>query len=102
MSKQRTVLYDERRRVLDGEDRHLQLQNMITDVITAYVDGATGQGYAEDWDTYTLWTALKTLYPISVTPESIAKEDGDLTKTSLKEAILADARAAWTKREETL
>jgi preprotein translocase subunit SecA len=102
MNKQRTVIYDERRRVLDGEDLHLQVQNMITDVITAYVDGATGQGYAEDWDTDTLWTALKTLYPISVTPESIAKEHGDLTKTSLKEAILADARAAWTKREEAL
>jgi len=102
MNKQRTVIYDERRRVLDGEDLHLQVQNMITDVITAYVDGATAQGYAEDWDTDTLWTALKTLYPISVTPESIAKEHGDLTKVSLKEAILSDARAAWSKREETL
>ena len=68
MNKQRTVIYEERRRVLDGEDLHVQVQNMITDVITAYVDGATAQGYAEDWDTDTLWTALKTLYPISVTP----------------------------------
>ncbi len=102
MNKQRTVIYDERRRVLDGEDLHLQVQNMITDVITAYVDGATAQGYAEDWDTDTLWTALKTLYPISVTPESIAQEHGDLTKTSLREAILADARQAWAKREEAL
>ena len=66
--------------MLDGEDLHLQVQNMITDVITAYVDGATAQGYAEDWDTDTLWTALKTLYPISVTPDSIATEHGDLTR----------------------
>src|SRR6476659_3447890 len=102
MNKQRTVIYEERRRVLDGEDLHLQVQNMITDVISAYVDGATAQGYAEDWDTDTLGTALKTLYPISVTPDSIAKEHGDLTKTSLKEAVLSDARAAWANREETL
>ena len=102
MNKQRTVIYEERRRVLDGEDLHLQVQNMITDVITAYVDGATAQGYAEDWDTDTLWTALKTLYPISVTPDSIATEHGDLTRTSLKEAVLADARKAWATREETL
>ncbi len=46
MNKQRTVIYDERRRVLDGEDLHEQVQHMITDVITAYVDGATNQGYA--------------------------------------------------------
>ncbi|WP_420121125.1 preprotein translocase subunit SecA, partial [Nakamurella sp.] len=102
MNKQRTVIYDERRRVLDGEDLHEQVQHMITDVITAYVEGATRQGYAEDWDTDTLWGALRTLYPISVTPESIAKDHGDLTKDSLKEAILADARAAWATREETL
>ncbi len=102
MNKQRTVIYEERRRVLDGEDLHLQVQNMITDVVSAYVDGATAQGYAEDWDTDTLWTALKTLYPVSVTPESIAAEHGDLTRASLKEAVLADARAAWQRREEEL
>ena len=102
MNKQRTVIYEERRRVLDGEDLHLQVQNMITDVITAYVDGATAQGYAEDWDTDTLWTALKTLYPISVTPDSIAAEHGDLTRASLKEAVLDDARKAWKAREEAL
>ena len=88
MNKQRTVIYEERRRVLDGEDLHVQVQNMITDVVTAYVDGATGQGYSEDWDLDTLWTALKTLYPISVTPESIAKEHGDLTRETLKAAVI--------------
>jgi preprotein translocase subunit SecA len=102
MNKQRTVIYEERRRVLDGEDLHLQVQNMITDVISAYVDGATATGYAEDWDTDTLWTALKTLYPVTVTPDSIVAEHGDLTRASLKEAVLADARSVWAKREETL
>ena len=102
MNKQRKVIYDERRRVLDGEDLHVQVQNMITDVITAYVDGATAQGYAEDWDKETLWTALRTLYPISVTPESIAAEHGDLTRETLKAAVLTDAEAAWKRREETL
>ena len=76
MNKQRTVIYDERRRVLHGEDLHVQVQNMIDDVVTAYVTAPPRPGYAEDWDTDTLWTALKTLYPISVTPESIAAEHG--------------------------
>ncbi len=102
MNKQRKVIYDERRRVLDGEDLHVQVQNMISDVITAYVDGATAQGYSEDWDKDTLWTALRTLYPISVTPESIAAEHGDLTRETLRAAVLADAEEAWKRREETL
>ncbi|TKV61509.1 preprotein translocase subunit SecA [Nakamurella flava] len=102
MNKQRTVIYDERRRVLDGEDLHVQVQNMITDVLGAYVDGATAQGYAEDWDTETLWTALKTLYPVSITPEEISEKHGALTRENLKEEVLADAREAWRKREEAL
>ena len=104
MNKQRTVIYEERRRVLDGEDLHLQVQNMITDVITAYVDGATAQGYAEDWDTDTLWTALKTLYPISVTPgRRSPAEHGDLTR-DVAEGGRAGGRAARSgpNREETL
>ncbi|AZI57484.1 preprotein translocase subunit SecA [Nakamurella antarctica] len=102
MNKQRTVIYEERRRVLAGEDLHQQVQNMVTDVVNAYVVSATGTGYAEDWDTDTLWAALKTLYPISVTPESIAKEHGELSAETVKAAVLADAREAYAKREETL
>ncbi len=103
MNKQRSVIYDERRRVLDGEDLHVQVQNMITDVITAYVDGAAAKGsYAEDWDTDTLWAALKTLYPIGVTPAQIAAKHGDLGHDSLLEAVLEDARQAWARREEML
>ncbi len=102
MNKQRTVIYEERKRVLDGEDLHVQVQNMINDVITAYIDGAAAQGYAEDWDTDTLWAALRTLYPISLTPTSIHEVHGDLTRDSLLEAVLADAHKAWADREEAL
>ena len=43
MNQQRTVIYAERQRILDGEDMEGQVQEMITDVITAYVDGATAE-----------------------------------------------------------
>ena len=36
---------------------------MIDDVIAAYVDGATAEGYAEDWDLDQLWTGLKHAVP---------------------------------------
>src|SRR5690606_4031573 len=49
LNKQRQVIYAERRRVLNGEDLHEQIKHMIDDVINAYVDGATAEGYAEDW-----------------------------------------------------
>ncbi len=67
LNKQRQVIYAERKRVLDGEDLHDQVRNMIDDVVTAYVTGATADGYAEDWDLDQLWTSLKQLYPVGVT-----------------------------------
>ena len=50
MNKQRKVIYDERRRILEGENLAEQAHNMLVDVVTAYVDGATAEGYSEDWD----------------------------------------------------
>jgi preprotein translocase subunit SecA len=103
LNKQRTVIYEERRRVLDGENIQSQIEHMLEDVIRAYVEGATSEGYAEDWDLEKLWTALRTIYPVGIRWQDLAGDDDDavedLTKESLYEAILADARAAYGRRE---
>src|SRR5712671_6382576 len=81
MNEQRKVIYAERRRVLEGEDIRDQVQHMVTDVVRAYVVGATSSGYAEDWDLDQLWTALKTLYPVKLRWQSLTNEENgeDLT-----------------------
>ena len=99
MNQQRKVIYAERRRVLEGEDLREQMRHMVTDVVTAYVKGATAEGYAEDWDHAKLWTALKTLYPVSVTWEEILEEDEDIDADRLREILVEDALAAYDKRE---
>jgi preprotein translocase subunit SecA len=102
MNLQRKVIYTERRRVLEGEDLREQMQHMLTDVISAYVNAATSNGYAEDWDLDSLWTALRTLYPVSIRYEDIGDDVGDLTPEVLLEAVLADARQAYERREAEL
>jgi len=106
MNKQRTVIYDERRKVLNGVDLSEQVRAMIDDVVRGYVEGATAEGYAEDWDLEQLWTALKTLYPISLTIDEAIETAGgkksDLTRDFLIEEIVADAHAAYDEREELL
>lgn len=104
MNQQRKVIYAERARILEGEDMEGQVQEMITDVITAYVQGATAEGYVEDWDLAKLWTALKTLYPIGIdykelTGEGADGEIGELDREELLEAILDDAHTAYANRE---
>src|SRR3712207_1949024 len=107
LNRQRTVIYDERRKVLDGEDLHVQIQSMFDDVIGAYVDGATETGYAEDCDLDQLWTGLKALYPVGITVDELLDEvaEGDqsaLTADVLKAQLLEDVHRAYEERESML
>ncbi|VVJ15657.1 Protein translocase subunit SecA [Amycolatopsis camponoti] len=98
MNEQRKVIYAERHRVLAGENMREQIEGMLVDVVNAYVDGATSNGYAEDWDHEKLWTALKQLYPVSIDWDDLM-EDGDLDAQGLRDALVQDARNAYDKRE---
>lgn len=107
MNQQRKVIYAERRRILEGENLQQQVKDMLTDVITAYVDGATVEGYAEDWDLDALWTALKTLYPVGIKTDTLMRRDqdsdrDDLTRDELLQALLQDADQAYAAREAEL
>jgi preprotein translocase subunit SecA len=104
MNQQRMVIYDERRRILDGEDMQDQSHDMVVDVVTAYVDGATAEGYSEDWDLEQLWGALRTLYPVGLDHHDLLHteevgEPGDLTREELLDALIGDAETAYAKRE---
>jgi preprotein translocase subunit SecA len=106
LNQQRKVIYAERRRILEGENLQQQATDMLVDVITAYVDGATSDGYAEDWDLDALWTALKTLYPVGIKHEDLTRPDDserdELTRDELLDALLKDAERAYATREAEL
>ncbi len=106
MNRQRKVVYDERRQVLEGADLEPQISGMIDDVVDGYVKGATGEGFPEEWDLGKLWRALKQLYPVGISVDEVVEEAGGdkshLTSELLGEAVNADAHAAYKRREEEL
>ena len=105
MNRQREVVYRERREVLEGANIKDQVQTFIADTVTAYVDAATAEGFAEDWDLETLWTALRSLYPISFTPEQLVAEVGSynaIDSDLLLDRVLDDVEKAYANRETTL
>src|SRR4051794_18236317 len=107
LNRQRTVIYDERRKILEGVDLADQVQSMIDDVVTAYVTGATETGYAEDWDLEQLWTGLKALYPVGLDRREFLDRvaDGDqaaLSAEDLKKELLRDVHRAYGEREAKL
>jgi preprotein translocase subunit SecA len=102
MNRQRTVIYGERRDVLEGADIKDQVAGFVSDTLSAYVDAATAEGYAEDWDLETLFAALKSIYPISFTIDELLAEVGSpagLDAEFLKVRIVEDYQAAYAQRE---
>jgi preprotein translocase subunit SecA len=102
MNRQRSVIYGERRDVLEGADIKGQVAGFVSDTLSAYVDAATAEGYAEDWDLETLFAALKSIYPISFTIDELLAEVGSragLDAEFLTSKVIEDYQAAYAKRE---
>lgn len=105
MNRQREVVYQERREVLEGADIKEQVATFMADTLTAYVTAATSESYPENWDLETLFTALRALYPVSFTIESLEAEVGSragLDQGFLLHKVLEDSKAAYAAREESL
>jgi preprotein translocase subunit SecA len=104
MSRQREVIYAERRAVLEGADLHDQVRQMIDEVVGGYVRGAT-ENFPEEWDLDALWTALKQLYPINLSWQDLEDQAGgrdELDRDEMIDTLRADAQQAYAAREEEL
>ena len=102
MNKQRHVIYDERRKILEGEDVHEQVKHMINDAVAGYVTAETATGFVEEWNLERLWTALRTLYPITLSLPDYEARRESLTAEALLADVEADAIDAYAKREEAI
>ncbi|WP_151481673.1 preprotein translocase subunit SecA [Streptomyces albicerus] len=105
LNRQRTLIYEERRRVLDGEDLREQILHFMDDTIRAYITEETAEGFPEEWNLERLWGAFKQLYPVQVTIEDLEETVGDrasLTADDLIEAVTEDIHARYEEREAEL
>jgi len=100
MSRQREVIYGERREVLEGADLESQMREFINDVIEGYVATTTAD-VAEEWDLDGLWTALGQLYEVGIDQEQYVEKHGGrqgLSRERMTEDLQADAQAAYDRR----
>jgi len=105
LNRQREAIYSDRRRILEGDDLHERAQQFLEDVVGEVVSVHTAEGHADDWDLDALWTELRTLFPISITPDEVITEAGTRGKVShdfLLREILSDAKLQYQKREDSL
>ena len=106
LNKQRTVIYDQRRRVLDGQDLSDEVRAWVDEVIARVVAHFTENEYAEEWDLEGLVKAMDALYvqppdePISV--DELREDMGSLTRETLVEDFTEEAQERYAAKEEEL
>ncbi|HSS90293.1 MAG TPA: preprotein translocase subunit SecA [Streptosporangiaceae bacterium] len=106
LNRQRQVIYGERRTVLEGADLHEQIRQMVDEVVTAYVTGATSEGFPEEWDLDQLWVAFRDLYHPTLTVGDLVEEAGGersaLSQEFIAEVVKTDAQEGYDRREAEL
>ena len=87
MNEQREIIYDERRRVLNGESMRDAIYKMITDITENCVDISIGDDTDfSEWNYNELNTLLLPTIPLQpVTPERVLKPKKNSLKQQLKE-----------------
>lgn len=105
LNRQREAIYKDRGRILQGDDLKEQISGFVDEVLTSIIDARVSEGHAEDWDFEDLWSALKQVYPISITVDDLAEDAGDRTKITrdqIVKEVLADAHVVYDEREESV
>lgn len=103
MNKQREIIYNERRRVLYGEDLRAHIMSMVEELVDENLDFCTAASkYAEEWDLTGLENALRricsTFKGFSYTGDDIE----DLDKDTLKDDIIELFEEAYQAKENEI
>ena len=97
MNEQREIIYDERRRVLDGESMREPIYKMITDTVDASVDMVIGDDTPfADWNLEELNAVLLPTIPLK--PITVDRIEGD-KKNALKQQLKGEAVKLYEAKE---
>ncbi len=99
MNTQRQVIYEQRRRVLDGEDLSEDVREWIREVVEANVANATESEFPEEWDLNALVQQVQALYGTDITVEEL-REEVELERGALIEEFVDDALETYEEKEQ--
>jgi preprotein translocase subunit SecA len=101
MNKQRVVIYEQRRRVLEGQDLSDEVKLWIDEVVERTVDAFTAEEYSEEWDLEALARAMDDLYGTDITADELREDYGSgLAREALVEDFQTDAQERYESKQE--
>jgi preprotein translocase subunit SecA len=98
MNVQRQVIYEQRRRVLEGEDLSEDIKAWIEEVVERVVNEHTMGEFTEEWDFAELVTAMGAIYPTGVSVDELQ----GLDREAIVAEFLEDAVDEYTEKETEL
>ncbi len=105
MTGQRELIYEERARVMSGEDLSGQLMHFQEQLVSGIVAQYTAADDPQEWQLEELWAELRGYYPTSITVDDVVEEYGGLstlTRENLEFELRGDIRAAYETATEAL
>ena len=97
INQQRTVIYVDRRRVLEGADVHDIIMDMVDGEMTVLAENFLAGDFHETWDLDGLLHALGAIFPVDdVDVESLRA----LSREEVIEAVQGEAHDAYAAKEE--
>ncbi len=98
MNEQREVIYEERRRVLDGENMRNVIMKMITDIVENAVDlSISDEQSPADWNLTELNSLLLPIIPLP--PVTLTEEQKNMKKNELKHMLKESATKLYEAKE---
>ncbi len=101
MNKQRTIIYADRRAILEGQNMRDRILQMIGEEIGSLLDQHLPEAEGEEWDTEALLRAVRTIDPMlpaEITPESLL----ELERPAIEDLMLEKVEDDYMAREEAI
>ncbi|CAN5188215.1 preprotein translocase subunit SecA [soil metagenome] len=100
MNTQRKVIYEERRKILEGRDLKDEALSMVSEMVEAIVARYVSKDiYPEEWDLEGLATTLQSSLPTRLTKQDL---EGIDDAERIREMVLEDAVRSYDAKEEQL
>ncbi len=98
LNVQRQVIYEQRRRVLEGDDLSGDVKSWIDDVVEGLVAEYTAEDFVEEWDIAELVKAMNDLFGTDITEEEIREDITELTREALVDDFAETAQEEYDDR----
>ena len=98
MNKQRQLIYEQRRKVLKGQDLWADIEGMIEEVVAEMVSNYVDEkGHPEDWDLKTLDDRIFQQFSLKL---NLNEKGRELNAQEIEETIVSAANAHLRRKEE--